>query len=287
MLAEGMIKRPDGGEVAWAAWGDPEGRPLMVCHGTPGSRLARSADPELYERVGAQVVTFDRPGYGRSSVRRGRTVLSVADDAIAVADGLGWDRFAVLGVSGGGPHALAVAHRASVRTCSVGLAVGMAPPEMVDPNDLIAFNREARRRALEEGRASLEEFLAEPAARFEADPGAMLDAVATDAPAVDRVMLKQPEIRGRVVEFTQEAFANGPQGWFDDVWALLTPWGFELRQVSTPVRMWCGELDRNVPSKSIERMATELNLHSLETIPDAGHLGWLAHEERILRALLD
>lgn len=208
MLAEGMIERPDGGEVAWAAWGDPEGRPLMVCHGTPGSRLARSANPELYERVGAQVVTFDRPGYGRSSVRRDRTVLSVADDAIAVADGLGWDRFAVLGVSGGGPHALAVALRASERTRVVGLAAGMAPPEMVDPNYLIAFNREARRRALEEGRASLEEFLAEPAARFEADPGAMLDALLTDAPAVDLVMLKQPEIRGRMVEFLHEAFAK-------------------------------------------------------------------------------
>jgi pimeloyl-ACP methyl ester carboxylesterase len=68
MLAEGMIDRPDGGEVAWAAWGDPEGRPLMVCHGTPGSRLARSANPELYERVGAQVVTF-RPTWIRAVER--------------------------------------------------------------------------------------------------------------------------------------------------------------------------------------------------------------------------
>jgi pimeloyl-ACP methyl ester carboxylesterase len=47
MLAEATVERPGGGVVAWAAWGDPDGRPLMVLHGTPGSRLARSADPEL------------------------------------------------------------------------------------------------------------------------------------------------------------------------------------------------------------------------------------------------
>ena len=286
MLAEGTIERPDGRVVAWASWGDPGGRPLMLLHGTPGSRLDRSPDPELYERVGAHVVTFDRPGYGRSSVHRNRTVLTVADDAVAVADGLGWDRFTLFGVSGGGPHTLAVAHRAPKRARALGLAVSAAPPEMVDRDDLIAINREGRRRAFEEGRASLEEFLAEPAAQIMADPGAALDAAMADAPAADLEMLKRPDIRALLVESLQEAFANGPQGWFDDAWALQTPWGFELREVSTLVQMWCGELDRNVPPKSVERMSAELNLKSLETIPGVGHFGWIAHEERILRALL-
>jgi pimeloyl-ACP methyl ester carboxylesterase len=287
MLAEGTVERPDDRVIAWASWGDPAGRPLMLVHGTPGSRLDRSPDPELFERVGAHVVTFDRPGYGRSSVHPNRTVLSVADDAVAVADGLGWDGFTVFGVSGGGPHALAVAHRAPERVRALGLAVSAAPPDMVDADDLIAINREGRRRALEEGRASLEEFLGEPAAQIASDPGAAIDAAMADAPAVDLEMLERPDIRALFVESLQEAFANGPQGWFDDSWALLTPWGFELSAVTTPVQMWCGELDRNVPLKSTERMAAELNLDSLETIRGAGHLGWIAHEERILRALLD
>ena len=286
MLAEGTIERPGGRVVAWAAWGDPGGRPLMLLHGTPGSRLDRSPDPTLFERLAAHVVTFDRPGYGRSSAHPDRTVLSVADDAVAVAEELAWDGFSVFGVSGGGPHALAVGHRVPERTRALGLAVPMAPPEMIDPDALIAVNREGRRRALEEGRASLEEFLAEPAAQIAADPGAALDSAMADAPAVDLEMLKRPDIRALAVESLQEAFVNGPQGWFDDAWALESPWGFELRDVSTPVQIWCGELDRNVPLKSIERMAAELNLDSLETIPGAGHLGWIAHEERILRTLL-
>jgi pimeloyl-ACP methyl ester carboxylesterase len=287
VLAEGAIERPAGRVLSWAAWGDAEGRPLVLLHGTPGSRLDRSPDPGLFERIGAHVVTFDRPGYGQSSVHPGRTVLSVADDAAAVADAVGWDRFAVLGVSGGGPHALAVGHRAPERTQALGLAVGSAPTEMVDAEDLIAHNREARRRVMEEGRASLEEFLAEPAAEIAADPGAALDAAMADAPAPDREMLNRPDLRALLVESLREAFANGPQGWFDDAWALSTPWGFELREVTVPVQMWCGELDRNVPTKSVERMAGELNVQSLEIIPEAGHFGWLAHEERIFRQLLD
>jgi pimeloyl-ACP methyl ester carboxylesterase len=286
MLAEGTVERPGGRHVAWAAWGDPAGQPLLLVHGTPGSRLDRSPDPGLFARIGAHVVTFDRPGYGRSSVDPHRTVLSVGDDALAVVDALGWSSFTVLGVSGGGPHALAVARRAPERTRALGLVVSTAPAAMIDPDDLIAINREGRRRALEEGRESLEEFLAEPAAQIASDPGAAIDAAMADAPAADVEMLERPDLRAMLVESLREAFANGPRGWFDDAWALLTPWGFELDRFPVRAHMWCGELDRNVPQASIARMAAELDPATLETIPGAGHLGWITHEERILRTLL-
>ena len=58
------LERPDGRVVVYASWGDPAGRPLLLLHGTPGSRLSRSPDAELYARLHAHVVTFDRPGYG-------------------------------------------------------------------------------------------------------------------------------------------------------------------------------------------------------------------------------
>ena len=86
MLGQGTAERPEGRVVAWSAWGNPAGRRLLQLHGTPGSRLGCSPDPRLFERLNVHVVTFDRPGYGRSSVQRDRTILSVADDALAVAD---------------------------------------------------------------------------------------------------------------------------------------------------------------------------------------------------------
>ena len=287
MLEEGTVERPDGRLVAWAAWGEPSGRPLLLCHGTPGSRLNRSADAELYRRVNAHVVTFDRPGYGRSTAQRDRTIVSVADDAIAVADARGWERFAVLGVSGGGPHALALGAGSPDRLSALGVAVGAVPAELIDPDDLIAFNRESRRRAREEGRDSLEAFLAEPASQIAADPMGVLESAMADAPAADKEMMRRPEIREVTAESLREGFVNGPRGWFDDGWVLSNPWGFELGEVGVPVHLWYGALDRNVPLGAVRTMIAELDVASFEIIQDAGHLGWLTREEQVLRTLLD
>jgi pimeloyl-ACP methyl ester carboxylesterase len=272
--------------VAWSAWGAPAGRRLLQLHGTPGSRLGPTPDLGLYERLNIHVVTFDRPGYGRSSAQRDRTVLSVADDAVAVADAVGWDGFNVLGISGGGAHALALGVRAPERVIRLGLVGGGPSPELVDPDEMIAINREGRRRALE-GRASLEEFLAEPARQMLSDPVAVLEAAMADAPAADREMLARPEVRAMLAESLREAFAAGPLGWFDDSWVLITAWDFDLDQVVTPVYLWYGGLDRNVPVAAVKAMAARLRVASLEIVPDAGHFGWLADEERILTTLLE
>jgi pimeloyl-ACP methyl ester carboxylesterase len=286
VLAEGTVERPGERLVAWTAWGVEEGRRLLQFHGTPGSRVGPTRDMGIYERLNARVVTFDRPGYGRSTAHRDRTILSVADDALAIADRLEWDRFSVLGISGGGPHALAIAVRAPERVIKLGLAVGVPPPELVDPDEMIAINREGRRRA-KEGRASLEAFLAEPATQIPSDPMRVLDAVMADAPSVDREMLRSPDLREVLAESLREAFANGPFGWYDDSWALSTAWDFTLEEVLSPVHMWYGGLDRNVPIRAVHAMAARLPVASLEVIADAGHLGWLAREEQVLQTLLD
>ncbi len=285
MLAEGVLSRPGDRELAWTSWGDPAGRPLLALHGTPGSRLSRVSEPGFYERVRAHAVTFDRPGYGRSTAQRDRTILSVADDALALADELGWSRFAVLGVSGGGPHALALGVRAPERLVSLGLAVSGTPTDLVDPDDVIEINREGLRHA-RDGREALEAFLAEPAAQLAADPDAAIDGILADAPEVDRELLATPRIRNALVESLREGFANGPIGWFDDAWCLINPWGFALRDVAVPVHMWNGEVDRNTPLRAVQRMAAELDVASLELIPGGGHLSWLADAESIHETLL-
>jgi pimeloyl-ACP methyl ester carboxylesterase len=108
-----------------------------------------------------------------------------------------------------------------------------------------------------------------------------------DAPDVDREMLRRPEIREIAIDSLREAFASGPFGWFDDSWAISQTWGFELRDVSGSVHMWYGEIDRHVPIGAVRKMASGLNVGSFELIPGAGHLGWLAREEHVLRSLLD
>ena len=117
----------DGRVIAFAVWGDPEGFPIMSLHGTPGSRLSRWPDEELYKELGVCVVTHDRAGYGRSTRRRGRTVADEAEDVLLLADSLGFERFGVSGGSGGGPHVLACAALLPDRVIRATCAVGIAP----------------------------------------------------------------------------------------------------------------------------------------------------------------
>ena len=89
--------------------GDPDGFPVFLLHGTPGSRFVGQANASAYASVGARVITYDQPGYGSSDRFRGRRVVDSVADVSAIADSLGIDRFAVIGGSWGGPHGLAVA----------------------------------------------------------------------------------------------------------------------------------------------------------------------------------
>jgi pimeloyl-ACP methyl ester carboxylesterase len=106
---EHRVRTGDGRVVAVAEWGDPEGAPLISIHGTPGGRIAYWMDPTIYARHRLRRLTFDRPGYGESTRQRNRIVADIVPDIVAIADALGVDRFAVIGGSGGGPHALACA----------------------------------------------------------------------------------------------------------------------------------------------------------------------------------
>jgi pimeloyl-ACP methyl ester carboxylesterase len=73
----------------FAEWGDLDGAPIFVLHGTPSSRLDRHLDEVLVASTGAHVITYDRPGYGGSDRSRGRSIADCATDVAAIADVLG------------------------------------------------------------------------------------------------------------------------------------------------------------------------------------------------------
>ena len=102
-------------------------RPIFLLHGTPGSRLGPHPRSSVLHRLGVQLIAFDRPGYGESDRMAGRQVADVAADVLAIADAYGLDRFAVVGRSGGGPHALACAALLPERVTRAAVLVGLAP----------------------------------------------------------------------------------------------------------------------------------------------------------------
>ena len=253
------VDLPDGRTLAYAEWGDPSGRPVIVCHGTPGCRLNRHPNQELVRSTGARVIAFDRAGYGRSTRNPGRQVADIVGDVSALADHLGFERFAVTGGSGGGPHALAVAAALPERVTRVGCIVGVAPYDVLgdewftgmDPMNVKEFGW-----ALE-GEQRLQEELTredrEMRQRVERDPSTVLGDF--DLPESDRAVLGRADVATVIRDSTAEQSVNGVWGWVDDDLAFTRPWGFDPSTVRVPASVWWGVADVLVPPTHGEWLA--------------------------------
>ena len=120
---------PDGRRLAYADYGDPAGPVVLECVGTPQSRLPDPVQVTEAEQAGLRMIVPDRPGFGRSDPRPGRTLTDWPADAAALTDALGVDRFPVLGASGGGPYAVACGVVLADRVTRVALVAPAAPAD--------------------------------------------------------------------------------------------------------------------------------------------------------------
>ncbi len=109
----------DGRTVSFADYGTPDQTAVVWCHGGPGSRFEPEFCARSAVRAGLRLIAIDRPGYGRSTPKPGRTIGAWIPDALAVVDHLGIDRFVSVGVSTGGAYALALASRSPRVTSAV------------------------------------------------------------------------------------------------------------------------------------------------------------------------
>jgi pimeloyl-ACP methyl ester carboxylesterase len=270
------IRTPDGRQLAYAQWGDPDGFPAVSIHGTPGCRLGRHPNQDLVKDTGIRLITFDRAGYGRSDRNPGRRVVDVVPDVRALADALGFDRFALAGGSGGGPHTLAVATLLPERITRVACIVGIAPYEVLghdewtrgmDPMNVKEFGW-----ALD-GEERLAKELAREAdemrKRVEIDPSTVLGDFVL--PETDRVILARQDVAQIIRDTTEEQFANGVWGWVDDDLAFTSGWGFDPTTVKVPTAIWWGAEDVLVPPQHGEWLAATVPDPAVRMMSGAGH----------------
>jgi pimeloyl-ACP methyl ester carboxylesterase len=255
-------------------------------HGTPGCRLERWPDEDLYRRLGVRLVTHDRAGYGRSTRRPGRRIVDAVDDVVALADHLGFERFGVTGGSGGGAHALACAAQLPERVVRATCVVGVAPfgsPGLdrdswlagMDPENIKEFGwAEAGEEVLI---LKLEAEYAKIAARVDVDPAAVLEGF--ELGEADRAELARPERMQIIRESWAEHSALGVGGWADDDLAHLRPWGFDLRRISIPVLVRYGVSDVLVPPAHGEWLAAHVPGCVVKVDGIAGHMGTNPEEE--------
>ncbi|MFF4457321.1 alpha/beta fold hydrolase [Streptomyces goshikiensis] len=251
--------------LAVEEWGEPAGIPVVYLHGSPMSRLARYPDESLFHELGVRLITYDRPGFGASTPRPGRRVVDAAADVAAVADALGLRRFAVFGVSGGGPHALAFAARHPERVTRVGALASLAPRDAAGLDWTAGMSEGNRRSAAValSGRQAVTEHLANVGT-----------ANMPPLPEIEQAVLSRPDISAMLGPAFAEAVRPGLDGWVDDVTALFgTEWGFDPADITVPARIWHGGLDTLVPPAHGEWLAARVPTSTLIRQADAGHGG--------------
>jgi len=276
------LKLQDGRQLAYELFGGAKGRPVVFHHGTGDSRLARHPDDRLITEAGVQLITVDRPGYGGSTPRPGRTLLDWVPDTVQLADHLGLERFAVAGWSGGGPHALAVAHELGDRISNVVLASPLGP--FTAPGALKTVHREYRLLwRLRWFKPLIRMAGRDEAKKARADIAAYADNWAKEAPELDRELFAMPPIREMLEQEMSEAFRQGAAGWLGDVFAFLN-WGFELEDIHTSVEIFHGGADKILFPAMGRSIAERLPQGRFHILPDEGHFCLFRHWVKILES---
>lgn len=265
-----LVELPGGRMLALDDRGDPDGRAVLYCHGSPDSRLARHPDDGLARTAGVRLLAVDRPGIGASDPDPEATPASVADDLVAVLDHLGIDRAGVLAWSTGSIFALALGGAHPERCDRIVLAAPLVPADAYDEPSVLDGADDARRlfadahRAMEPGEVGTElaPWLVPPvidrATAREMVAGSL--AALTDVRGADR----------QLVAAVQASVARGMTGVERDIAAQATRLGDLLDRITAPVSVHAGADDTVTPPAMAAWLGRRLGVEP--TVHDAvGH----------------
>lgn len=283
---DASIQLPDQRKLAYAEYGDQNGTPIMLFHGLPGSRLSWGLLPDNPFPPGLRLIAPDRPGYGNSDPKPHRSLLEWAHDINALAEALDISKFAVVGVSGGGPGALACAWQWPDRIIAAGVIASPAPT-----NAPGVFTGMSRTNRFFMHLAWYWPWLSSLNIRFLAsvirrNPARYINTMKYKVHDVDKTLLKRHEIHNMLIRDFSEALRNSAQGMIDDMSANHgQAWGFALNQIQPPVHFWICAHDKSAPPAMGRYLGDAVPHSKVTVIPNAGHLWILAHLHEVLEAI--
>ena len=280
-----MLKLADGRLLAYAIYGDPQGRPLYYFHGFPGSRLQAAFHHEAAQQAAVCLVAPERPGFGHSEFAARRSILSWAEDQRQLADHLGHARFGVLGVSCGGPYALACAHQLGSRLDYTGLAAGMGPMDVpeIRKGQLGVIGKMF-------SAARLHPWLVAPMLGLDAlmlrkhPERALKTIIGLLTPPDQRLLAADAQLRAEFGGFMAEAYRQGIRAARHEAHLIGSARGFALQDIRTTVHVYQGAQDRHVPEAMGRYLAAQIRGSQFHFYPDEGHLSLIIHRfDDILR----
>ncbi len=260
----------DGRTLGYEDFGNPGGRPVVLFHGVPGSRLFLPGPTDA-----ARIVTFDRPGYGESTALDGRTVLTTAADVDALLDHLEIEECSLVGWSGGGPFAVATAYALGPRVRRLAVVCAPGPrDEVTNGWDALGdYQRPTAQMARRDPSRSTRA-IARHMAPIKADPASFVGGEAVRNGRGGEMLVAQ----------VHEALRPGFDGVAADLVAMWRDWGFRLDEVTTPADVFHGALDEHNGADAAwyaERMPNA----RLTLWPESGHLGIVEHWDVVVAAV--
>jgi len=285
---EGAFLLPDGRTLGYAEYGPSTGRTILWFHGTPGGRrqIAPKAR-ELADRRKVRLIAIERPGIGDSTSHSYGSLAEWAEDIRVFCDAKEIDRFAVCGLSGGGPYTLACAYYLADRVVAATVLGGVAPTVGPDAP-------EGGVRVLVRPLAPVVRHLRRPLNRtmlllirsLQSRADEAIDLFASFMPPGDQAVFADQSIRDMFEDDILLGSRVQMQALFHDVEMFAKDWGFALSDIETPVYLLYGDADNIVPLHHGEHMAALLPNAELRVRPGEGHLGGLGASREIFDDLL-
>ncbi|WP_372729340.1 alpha/beta fold hydrolase [Nocardioides sp.] len=286
---EGSVAVRDDRRLSFAEYGATRGPALVWMHGTPGARRQIPLEARTYaDRHGLRIIGIDRPGIGSSTPHLYPNILDWTRDLEILLDTLGIDTVRLIGLSGGGPYALAAGAGLPDRVHGIGVLGGVAPTQGVDAVDggiiqlavrlapLLGATRVPLGVALTQG-IRLVRPLAGPA----------LDLYAAVQPPGDKHLLSRPEFKAMFLDDLLNGSRFQTSAPLNDLLLFTQEWGFTAADVTVPVRWWHGDDDHIVPFRHGQHMVDRLPDATLSTIDGESHLGGLGIAETVISTLMD
>lgn len=277
-----VLKLKDGRKLGFAEYGDKNGKPLFFFHGWPSSRLHGKRFEEAGRKLKVRIISLDRPGYGLSDFKKDRTLLDFPKDVSKVADFLKIKKFAVLGVSGGGPYAAVCAHKIPHKITKVGIVVGLGPTYIEGNLDKVALINRLSWLSYQYFPIlrNLSAFLGWFETKFLHSSAYSLFISKPDK------LLSTKSFKKLTRESRQETFKQGFKAAALDLKLYTENWGFDLKNIKVPVYLWYGDLDKSVSVNAGKYFASQIPNSELIIYPNEGHYLQVNHAEEILRKII-
>lgn len=290
MLREnGYLYLNDGRRLGYLLCGDPKGKPVLCFHGYPGSRLDFRWLHEEAAKRGLKLIAADRPGIGLSDPLPGRSLTDFGGDMEELMARLRLKRPVVMGVSGGGPYALACLCRLQEKVRAGVVVCGLGP-----------MDTEESTQGMNASNASLfycaRNYPKSVGLILKATKYMMTKKVDTYYRLMEKVLPDSDqkrmgkitgENRQRVLSANREIFRQGSRYLAQEAVIYTKPWEFSLRELRVPVHFWHGYLDKNAPIRSAMNLYRQAPQSTRHWLMGEGHFILNRHAAEILDSICE